>query len=266
MADGDRQTTISNGLPRLGEISRVVTRGIRGLADAASLPSFAASLADASATVDGGSPAADTAPAESDVMRGGRKPDDVGDLVNELRGHGVRYFQLFDDANVADQTPDYRVDVPDYAQRWLVAAKAVVAGGGLPGIGALAHDGDYDDLGFMRQLLSEVKQRGGADVLGRSWLALRDETPGASARKSDVDDLASRAGCFDRVSRQALGRSLPILATLDPAGRPEPLTSEPTTPSQSAPVEQTEGALRDLRRRLPALFAASRGTLEASQA
>ena len=92
--------------------------------------------------------------------------EDVSDLVKELRGHGVRYFQLFDDANVAEQTPDYRVDVPDYAQRWLAAAKAVVAAGGLPGIGALAPDGDYDDLGFMRQLLNDVKQRGGADVLG----------------------------------------------------------------------------------------------------
>jgi hypothetical protein len=65
MADGDRQTTIGNGLPRLGEISRAVTRGIRSLADAAGAPSFAASLADASATVD-----------EGDVMRGGRRSGD----------------------------------------------------------------------------------------------------------------------------------------------------------------------------------------------
>jgi hypothetical protein len=200
--------------------------------------------------------------------------DDVRDLVEELRGHGVRYFQLFDDANVAEQTPDYRVDVPDYAQRWLAAAKAVVAGGGLPGIGALAPDGDYDDLGFMRQLLNEAKQRGGADVLGRSWLALRGETPGATAGKTEVGDLAGRAEWFDRVSRQALGRSLPILATLDPtAGRPEQLTdqaaasfaSTPATPDPAARAETAERALRDVRRKVPALFATSRGTVEATR-
>ncbi len=193
---------------------------------------------------------------------------DVSDLVKELRSHGVRYFQLFDDANVAEQTPDYRVDVPDYAQRWLAAARAVVAGGGLPGIGALAPDGDYDDLGFMRQLLSEVKQRGGTDVFGQSWLALRGETPGAASTKTDVGDLASRAEWFDRVSRQALGRSLPILATLDPAssttGAPAPSSSAPPDPSVVA--ETAERALRGLRRKLPALFAASRGTLEAARA
>jgi hypothetical protein len=183
MADGDGQTTISNGLPRLGEISRAVTR-------------------------------------HPQPRRGRRCP--------ELRRQSGR--------------------------------------GGLPGIGALAPDGDYDDLGFMRQLLSEVKQRGGTGVLGRSWLALRGETPGAAARKADVDDLAGRAEWFDRVSRQALGRSLPILATLDPAGRPEQLTANPAATSASAPVEQTERALRALRRKLPALFAASRGTIEARRA
>ena len=58
---------------------------------------------------------------------------DVTDLVKELRGHGVRYFELFDGPNVASETPDDKVDVRDYADRWLAAARAVVAGGGLPG-------------------------------------------------------------------------------------------------------------------------------------
>jgi hypothetical protein len=194
---------------------------------------------------------------------------DVRTLVKELRAHGVRYFQLFDSGNVADETPDYRVDVPDYAQRWLAAAKAVVAGGGLPGIGALSPDGDYDDLGFMRQLLSAVKERGGADVLGQSWLALRGETPGASTTASDAtsaaDDLADRAAWFDRVSRQALGRSLPILATLDPAGQPERLATDPAAPSSAPVADQSERILREHRRSLPALFAASRGSLEAAR-
>ena len=62
------------GTPRLAEISRAVTRGIRGLADAASLPSFAASLASASADVDGSAPGAGPAVPDDDLTRGGWKP------------------------------------------------------------------------------------------------------------------------------------------------------------------------------------------------
>lgn len=186
--------------------------------------------------------------------------EDVTALVKELRGHGVRYFQLFDGANVASETPDDRVDVRDYAERWLTAAKAVVAGGGLPGVGALAPDGDYDDLGFLRHVLSAVKERGGADVLGQSWLALRGETAGAAATRDTTADLADRASWFDRVSRQALGRSLPILATQDPASQPERLSADPAKVTPSSQVDQSEQSLRRHRRSQPALFAASRGT------
>jgi hypothetical protein len=152
------------------------------------------------------------------------------------------------------------VDVRDYAERWLTAAKAVVAEGGLPGVGALASDGDYDDLGFLRHMLSAVKERGGTDILGQSWLALRGEKAGATASKDDTADLADRASWFDRVSRQALGRSLPILATQDPSGQPERLTSDPAKVTPSSQVDQSEQALRRHRRSQPALFAASRGT------
>jgi hypothetical protein len=192
--------------------------------------------------------------------------EDVTALVKELRGHGVRYFQLFDGANVASETPDDHVDVRDYAERWLTAAKAVVAEGGLPGVGALAPDGDYDDLGFMRHFLSTVKDRGGADVLGQSWLALRGEHAGATASPSDTGDLADRASWFDRVSRQALGRSLPILATQDPSGPSEQLAADPASATPTSQADQAERIMRGRRRSLPALFAASRGTLDVARA
>jgi hypothetical protein len=173
---------------------------------------------------------------------------------------------LFDGANVNSETPDDKVDVRDYADRWLTAAKAVVAEGGLPGVGALDPDGDYDDLGFLRQLLSTVKERGGTDVLGQSWLALRGEQPGATASTSDTSDLADRASWFDRVSRQSLGRSLPILATQDPSGPSERLTGDPSSAASTNEVEQAERTLRQHRRSLPALFAVSRGTLDIARA
>jgi hypothetical protein len=189
-------------------------------------------------------------------------PEDVTALVKDLRGNGVRYFQLFDGPNVATETPDDKVDVKDYADRWLAAAKAVVAEGGLPGIGALAPKGDYDEHGFMRQFLSAVKERGGTDVLGQAWLALRGDQPGATASSDDTDRLADRATWFDRVSRQALGRSLPILATQDPPAPAERLTAETRDTSQASQFEQADRTLHERQRKLPALFAASRGTLD----
>ncbi len=190
---------------------------------------------------------------------------DVRALVQELKGHGVHYFQLFDGANVTVETPDGHVDVREYADRWLPAARAVVEAGGLPGVGALDPHGDYDDRGFMRQLLGVVKERGGTDIMGQSWLALRGETAGTVATSSDVGDLADRASWFDRINRRELGRSLPILATGDPAGRPERLTPGTVSTAASPTAAEAESALRDSRRKLPALFGASRGTLAPSR-
>jgi len=186
---------------------------------------------------------------------------DVADTVQYLRGLGVRYYQLFDGANLASQSPDDRVDVNDYAERWLRSAQAVIANGGLPGIGALAPKGDYDDLGFMRQLMSTLKERGGQDVLGRAWMAMQGTAPSGTATADDTGDLVHRAEWYDRLARHALGQSLPILATLDPSGRGEPLTSGSGTTDTST-IDQAERTLRSRRRQLPALFAASRGSLE----
>ena len=192
-------------------------------------------------------------------------PEEVREIVKDLRSQGVRYFQLFDGGNVASETPDNRVDVRDYAQRWLAAAEAVVEGGGLPGIGALAPGGDFDDRGFMRQLLSIVKERGGTDVLGQAWVALRGEQPGATAGPSDVRNLAERAEWYDRISRHTLGRSMPIMATLDPAGRGERLANDPGSTPAHASADQSEKELKDLKRKLPALFGVNRGTVESAR-
>jgi hypothetical protein len=182
----------------------------------------------------------------------------------DLSNQGVRYFPLFDGGNVGAETPDNRVDVRDYAERWLAAAQAVVEGGGLPGIGALAPGGDFDDRGFMRQLLSVVKERGGTEVLGQAWMALRGETPGATASTSDVEGLANRAEWYNRISRHSLGRSMPIMATLDPAGRGERLTVDPASANSNA-AEQSERTIKDLRRKLPSLFGMNRGAVESAR-
>jgi hypothetical protein len=185
----------------------------------------------------------------------------VADVVQHLKGLGVRYYELFDGANLANQSPDDRVDVNGYAERWLRSAQTVVANGGLPGIGALSPKGDYDDLGFMRQLMSTLKANGGQGVLSRSWMAMQNTAPGATATSEDVDDTLDRARWYDRLTRNTLGQSIPILATIDPSGRGEPLTGTPSNADQQSNADQAERALRDQRRQTPAIFAASRGSL-----
>ena len=81
MSDGDRQTSIGNGLPRLTEISRAITRGIRGLADAAGAPSFADALADASVAVNSDAP---SAPSEQPTAHGGRRSGAPADPLASL--------------------------------------------------------------------------------------------------------------------------------------------------------------------------------------
>jgi hypothetical protein len=187
---------------------------------------------------------------------------DVADTVQHLRGLGVRYFELFDGANLNSQSPDNRVDVTGYAERWLRSAQTVVANGGLPGIGALSQDGDYDDLGFMRQLLSTLKANGGQAVLGRSWMAMQSTAPGGTATTEDVGDTLDRARWFDRLNRNTLGSSIPILATVDPSGGSEPLTGASSTSDQTAAADQAERALRSRQRQTPSKFWDSRGSQE----
>jgi hypothetical protein len=193
---------------------------------------------------------------------------DVANTVKDLRSLGVKYYQLFDGGNVAAESPDAKVDVSNYADRWLKSAQAVIANGGLPGIGALAPKGDkadYDDLGFMRQLMSTIKDKGGQDVMGHAWMAMRGTTPGGTATSGDTDTVIKRAGWYDRVARHALGQSIPILATSDPTGHGEQLSTTSTNTDASSTADQAERALRNSRRQTPALFAASRGSLESAR-
>ncbi len=127
---------------------------------------------------------------------------DLAAMVRHYRALGVPYFQLFNEPNLRVENGGRDPDVADYLDRWLPAARVVIANGGLPGLGALSPQGDVDDLTFLRETLRQLRQRGADDVLGRTWL---------SVHNYGADYLRVRE--YDRIVRAELGRSLPQIGT-----------------------------------------------------
>jgi hypothetical protein len=57
---------------------------------------------------------------------------------------------------------------------WILAAREVHAGGGLPSLPPLAGGGTVDDLVFLRDFLEEVRARGQADLLPGAWIPVHN--------------------------------------------------------------------------------------------
>ncbi|GAB4564770.1 MAG: hypothetical protein Kow0047_14760 [Anaerolineae bacterium] len=127
---------------------------------------------------------------------------DLGAMVRHYRALGVHYFQLYNEPNLRVENGGQAPDVKRYVDRWVAAARTVIANGGLPGFGALSPQGDVDDLTFLRQALEEIKARGDLDVLDRAWL---------SVHNYGADYLRVRQ--YDQIVRDVLGRSLPQIGT-----------------------------------------------------
>jgi len=127
---------------------------------------------------------------------------DLDALVRHYRALGVHYFQLYNEPNLRVENEGQPPDVGRYLDRWVPAARTVVAAGGLPGFGALSPMGDVEDLAFLREALSQLKTRGELDVLNRAWL---------SVHNYGRDYLRVRE--YDRIVRELLGRSLPMIGT-----------------------------------------------------
>lgn len=158
---------------------------------------------------------------------------DVEGMVRHYTALGVKYFQPYNEPNLRAENPDATPDVDRYLANWLPAAKAIVRGGGLPGFGALAPGGDANDVRFLRQALSTLKERGEAGALDKAWLSIHNyawnlyepgrvpgdvqgRNPEGSVRRpgeqaGDAGFLRFRA--YQREVQQALGREMAILST-----------------------------------------------------
>lgn len=139
-----------------------------------------------------------------------------GDLTQMVRHYvalGVHYFQPYNEPNLPEENPDGQVSVAGYVDRWIPAARAILAGGGLPGLGGLAPGAPVDDVGFLRSTIAEIKRRGAGDLLNSAWISMHNYTFNRPIGYQDDSNGFLKFRWYDQVVRDELGRSLPIIGT-----------------------------------------------------
>jgi hypothetical protein len=137
---------------------------------------------------------------------------DLGAMVQHYRALGVHYFQLYNEPNNNGENVDGRPNVERYLDQW-TAAQVVVANGGLPGFGALSPGGNMNDLQFLDQALTRLRERGQLHLLDRAWFVLHNYS-----FNRPVEDATDQHGYlsfrrYDAIIRRHLGRSLPMIGT-----------------------------------------------------
>jgi hypothetical protein len=135
---------------------------------------------------------------------------DIKEMVSHYTQLGINYFQLYNEPNLMVETGGQYPNVDQYLDLWVPAAQQVLAGGGLPGLGALSPQGEMDDRDYLRQTLEKLKARGQAGVLNKSWLAMHNYT---GPRPMEDPDGFMRFRQYDTIIRAALGRQMPIIGT-----------------------------------------------------
>jgi hypothetical protein len=171
--------------------------------------------------------------------------DDLSDMVRHYGDLGVNYFQLYNEPNLMVETGGQYPNVDKYLDLWIPAAQQVIKAGGLPGFGALSPQGEMDDRVFLQQALINMKERGQAQLLGRSWLAMHNYT-GPRALTDPEGFL--RFQQYDRIIQATVGRSMPIIGT-------EGGTHITEHVSEQQQVAMVTGAYDYMRQREPYNFA-----------
>jgi hypothetical protein len=187
---------------------------------------------------------------------------DIEGMVRHYSGMGVRYFQPFNEPNLDAENPDGNVSVDRYLDAWIPAARAIVAGGGLPGFGSLAPGGDLDDQQFLKQALDGLKNRGDTHLLDRAWLSMHNYTWNHPIQDRGDGDGFFKFRAYHRIVQQALGRDLPIIGTEGGTftGEQEDPKMASVTPDMAANwTQQSFSYMRNQRE--PWLFASSVWTI-----
>ncbi|MCS7220762.1 MAG: DUF5107 domain-containing protein [Anaerolineae bacterium] len=99
-------------------------------------------------------------------------------IVREGLAHGVFYYELYNEPNIAGEAGGWRpgeaISVARIADLWIPAAREIAALGGYPGLPTLAPGGSYDDMRFLDEFLGLLQQRGALDTLHRAWVPLHN--------------------------------------------------------------------------------------------
>ena len=159
--------------------------------------------------------------------RGAQLGHNLTPMVQHYRALGVRYYQLYNEPNLPSENQDRAPNVDRYLDLWLPAAGQVIAGGGLPGIGALAPNAHVDDVEFFRATLRGIEARGHLDVLDTAWVAVHNYLLGDPSLPVELDPGFRRPELYDAVAREELGRSLPMIGT-EGGFAPDGLPHDPT--------------------------------------
>ncbi len=145
--------------------------------------------------------------------------DNLGEMVAHYRAKGVYYFQIYNEPNVNIENRQGFANPNQYAVAWAFAARAVVANGGLPGIGALSPGGEYHALDFFDRTLRALAYNGDAYLLNHAWVAVHNYHG-----TRPYDDIGGflQFRKYDEIVRSHLGRSLPIIGTEGGSYHPDP--------------------------------------------
>ncbi len=135
---------------------------------------------------------------------------DVQSMVKHYVDMGVHYFQIYNEPNLQVETGGKPADVKQYVNLWSDIAEKVIAGGGLPGFGALSPQGETDDREFLQQALQTLKNTGKLHLLDKGWLAMHNYT---GPRPLNDPNGFLRFQQYNDIIQQALGRPLPIIGT-----------------------------------------------------
>ncbi len=135
--------------------------------------------------------------------------------LHYYRSLGVRYFQIFNEPNRPDEWQHpWELSPRRYVDYWLPLADLVAQAGGYPGVAALDPQARaYYDLPFLRETLGALRERAEPGALERTWLAAHLYLPIEADSFRDHPQGLARHRLLDGVSREALGRPLPILVT-----------------------------------------------------
>lgn len=180
---------------------------------------------------------------------------DLEALVRHYKALGVQYYQIYNEPNLREENEGRPPSVQRYLDLWIPAAEAVARAGGLPGFGALAPGGDYDDLQFLAEFLDGLKARGRTQLLDRAWVALHNYSWNRPNEFSADSNGFLKFRWYEGIIRQKLGRSLPIIST--EGGAYPDSREDPTLPAndEATSIKRVLDAYLYMRQAEPYYFA-----------
>ena len=184
----------------------------------------------------------------------------TGDLTSMVQHYvnlGVHYFVPYNEPNLPGENPNNQVSVSGYVDRWIPAARAIVAGGGLPGLGALAPGAPVDDVGFLRSTIQEIQSRGATDLLNHGWIAMHNYTFNRPINYQADSNGFLKFRWYNQVVQSTLGKSLPIIGTEGGPRMGDRLDSSYPAVDQARRDQLVQDSLAYLPKREPYLFANS---------